>query len=250
MENKINAMLLVNKNCDFAYNLRQGLIKYKCEVSYVNSFEELVNKLMVLRSSMLFFSKDTINEFLAIAQFFNTDLLNKSTIIYVGDNLDDVSKYLNNANFFYCTSANVNTLLINIINHYKLTAQIHSYSVDADILNKMINNHLTSLGFTQKWVGYKFLKECLACCIDNDFNMGSLIRDVYPIVATKNSTTPSNVERSIRNAITKAYNVTHFSNSKFEEFKNGNRKITNRLFIACMLDKLKEDQLFNQKNYA
>ena len=39
-ENKTNVLLLVKKDCDFAYNLRKELLKYNCEVSYINGFDE------------------------------------------------------------------------------------------------------------------------------------------------------------------------------------------------------------------
>ena len=242
---KLNAMLLVNKNCDFAYNLRNGLLKYGCEVSYVNTFDELINKLLFVRSSILFFSKDTMQEFKTISKLATTDLFNKCTIVYVGSETEyeEIKDMVNGANFFFCSSTQVSLLVQNIINQYKLTSQSKATALSVDKLNSYINDYLTKLGFTQKWIGFKFIKESLLVCINHNYSIGSLLVDVYPYVATKNNTTPYNVERSIRNAITKAYELTGFKNSEFEEFTSGKRKITNRLFLACMLDKLDQDKL-------
>lgn len=249
-ENKTNVLLLVKKDCDFAYNLRKELLKYNCEVSYINGFDELINKLMLIRSSILFFSKDTIDEFYAITKFMNTDLLKRSAVAYVGDNFDDVKEYCKNENFIYCVPNQVVSMLQNILNHYKLISHSKLMCVNNEKLNIVLNNYLTKLGFTQKWVGFKFTKECISVCVNKDFNLGSLTTDVYPYVAAKNNTTASNIERSIRNAINKAYAVTKFKNCGLEEFSSGTRKITNRLFLACLLDKVSQEEIIEEAEYA
>ena len=198
----------------------------------------------------MFFNKDTIQDFKLLSRFNNTDLLNKCITVYIDNTSEDVKEYAKNTNFYYCPTSQIAPNIQNIVNQFKLVERNNRYSLKVDKISAFINNYLTKLGFTQKWIGFKFIRESLIVCIQNNFYMGSLIVDVYPHVAVNNNTSASNVERSIRNAITKAYNITRFKNSGFEEFTSGVRKITNRIFLACILEKMNSEVDFKQFDVA
>ncbi len=240
-DNRINALFLTQNDCSFAYKMRTNLVDMNCDVFYINSFKDLINKIIFIKSSIIFVDDKNIEDLHVIARLLDTELFASSLLVYVGKDTNIVKMYGNNSNFFYCTSDQASVSLYNIINQYKLKSVSKPVNFNKEKLNNELNAYLTKLGMTQKWIGFKFIKECLWCCITNNFTMGSLITEVYPTVAAKNNTSPSNVERSIRNAICKAFSITQFKSSGFEEFTSA-KKITNRLFLACILDKISQSQ--------
>lgn len=244
-DNKINVLFLTKENCNLAYSLRPKLISMNCEVLYVNSLKELINKILYMKTAIIFLDDQGKEELNILAPLLSTNLLLASNVVYIGNDFDYVQDFTKYPNFFVCTQEQVVVSLPSITSTYRLTTIGNFTVLDKDRLNTVLNYNLTKLGFTQKWLGYKFIKDCLDFCVTNNFTMGSLITDVYPVVAVKNNTTANNVERSIRNAITKAYEETQFNVQGFEELHNTAKKITNRWFLACLLDKLNQMDIIN-----
>ncbi len=238
-EKRINTLFLTKDDCSWASSLKQDMMKMNCEVYYVNSFKEMVNKILYLKSCIIFINERGKEILHSLAPMLDSNLMIACNVIYIGDTFDDVQAYTKYSNFYICTTDQVKGSMPKFINMYRLTTAMHANVLNKDKLNDVLNYHLTKLGFTPKWLGYKFIKDCLDICVTNDFAIGSLIADVYPVVGLKNNTSPNNVERSIRNAITKAYEDTKFEVPGFEEFHNTTHKITNRWFLATLLDKLK-----------
>jgi two-component system response regulator (stage 0 sporulation protein A) len=108
-------------------------------------------------------------------------------------------------------------------------------------IDAVVSRHLLKLGFVPKHTGYSYLTDVIKLIVANRGNMGSLLNDVYPVIAEKYNTNPKNVERNIRNAIDSAWLNADIDilNSEFGYTVDKNKgKPTNRAFIATVADKI------------
>lgn len=76
-----------------------------------------------------------------------------------------------------------------------------------------------------KWLGRKYIKDICGILYDNEKLIRSLSSTVYPLVAMKNGTKAANVEKAVRNSLTKT--------------AHAHAKITNKTFLTKLLEKLK-----------
>jgi len=90
--------------------------------------------------------------------------------------------------------------------------------------------------------GYQFLRDAIIMAVDDSEVIGSITKVLYPNIAEKNNTTPSCVERAIRNAINAAWkrgDAETLNNMFGYTINAGKRKPTNSEFIALISDKLR-----------
>lgn len=70
-----------------------------------------------------------------------------------------------------------------------------------DNLNVKLDKVLNQLGFQAKGKGYKYAREAVTMCYNDDSFMEGITKKLYPTLAVKYQTTAVSVERLIRNAI-------------------------------------------------
>ncbi|MBO6263400.1 MAG: sporulation initiation factor Spo0A C-terminal domain-containing protein [Clostridia bacterium] len=107
--------------------------------------------------------------------------------------------------------------------------------------NRKITEVLNGIGMPPHLCGAKFLRAAVEVFSDG-FKDNKRLYDVYKEVAEMCLTTPSKVERSIRNAIETAWNRNSYSrfNAVFGKNVFGRYdKPTNGEFIALLVDKVK-----------
>lgn len=108
--------------------------------------------------------------------------------------------------------------------------------VDEEIL---CYRHLVHLGVPTEMRGYKYLKAAVMLCLQNGEYIHSTTTMLYPEIANQYATTPAAVERNIRRAIEHVCRDTPRKVLK-EYFGNvQGDKLTNRKFIAGLVEYIK-----------
>lgn len=105
-----------------------------------------------------------------------------------------------------------------------------------------ITNLIHEIGVPAHIKGYQYLRDAITLVVGNKEMLGAVTKELYPVVATMNNTTPSRVERAIRHAIELAWN-----RGKMETLEalfgytiqQQKGKPTNSEFIAIIADKLR-----------
>jgi two-component system response regulator (stage 0 sporulation protein A) len=87
--------------------------------------------------------------------------------------------------------------------------------------------------------GYQYLRDAILMAVEDVSLLSSVARQIYPVIAKKNNTIPSSVERAIRRAI--EFSWEHGNKEIFKSVfgYNISHKPTNSEFIALLADKLR-----------
>ncbi len=105
-----------------------------------------------------------------------------------------------------------------------------------------ITDILHEIGVPAHIKGYMYLRESITMVYNNIEILGSITKNLYPVVAKKYKTTSSRVERAIRHAIEVAWNrgnVDMISQIFSYTISYNKSKPTNSEFIAMLADKLR-----------
>ncbi len=233
----LNFIFYSSKNLFVGSRLRDSFRKIGIELSYVSTVADLINWFSTKPNTVVFFSKEhgSYARFLSKVLKSDLSLTRYCRVVFVDDDLAHYAPYVNNTNFFCLPECNLEAVLYSMVTKCEISSH-HVQEFDIGRLNQKISDYLTKLGFSFKLVGFKFLKQSIEQVVKNDFNIGSLTKDVYPVVASLNQTSEYNIERSIRTAIDNAFKRTHFNVEGFEGLSENN--CSNRFFISFIVDKL------------
>ncbi|MEE0691730.1 MAG: sporulation transcription factor Spo0A [Lachnospiraceae bacterium] len=105
-----------------------------------------------------------------------------------------------------------------------------------------ITNLIHEIGVPAHIKGYQYLRDAITIVVDDMDILGAVTKELYPMIAKMNHTTPSRVERAIRHAIEVAWNRGRIEtiDALFGyTVKNDKGKPTNSEFIAIIADKLR-----------
>lgn len=105
-----------------------------------------------------------------------------------------------------------------------------------------ITNLIHEIGVPAHIKGYQYLRDAITIVVKDMDILSAVTKELYPMIAKKNQTTPSRVERAIRHAIEVAWNRGRIEtiDALFGyTVKNDKGKPTNSEFIAIIADKLR-----------
>lgn len=85
---------------------------------------------------------------------------------------------------------------------------------DVNSLEQIVATLIKRMGITPNIAGYRYLAEAVMLSINSPAMLNSVTKLVYPQLASKFNTTPKNIDRSIRCAITSACNKTKNADSR------------------------------------
>ena len=109
-------------------------------------------------------------------------------------------------------------------------------------MNHNISNALKDLGISPSLLGYTYLRDAIQLVMEDARLVHAITKELYPIVAKRNNTTPTRAERAMRHAIETGWikgSVT-VQNAMFGRTVSCERgKPTNSEFIATVADYLK-----------
>lgn len=105
-----------------------------------------------------------------------------------------------------------------------------------------ITNLIHEIGVPAHIKGYQYLRDAITIVVKDMDILCAVTKELYPMIAKMNNTTPSRVERAIRHAIEVAWNRGRIEtiDALFGyTVKNDKGKPTNSEFIAIIADKLR-----------
>lgn len=252
---ELSAILYSKKNLDLGYRLHKVCLKMCMNMVTCLNFVELTIKTMQLKPQIVLFDLTTI-EFNSSQLRMIMDNKEYSNVKLVFIGTDEHRKMIENLelkkiDFVY--EKDIESYLLQSTNILEFNALLCVQEEQDNLsLKTYIAKMLFSLGFSPKHTGYSYLKDIIRQVVLNGGVVSSLISDQYPFIAVKYKTTPCNIERNIRNAITLAFKSK--SNNVWGEafcdcmFLEENKCPTNREFICMCVDKILSN--FQRSQYA
>ncbi len=153
------------------------------------------------------------------------------------------------ASYFFLKPFNINEMVERIMqmaNHREFTdkysAGKNSTELRQNELEIMVTDIIHQIGVPAHIKGYQYLREAIILAVEDNDIINSVTKQLYPMVAKSNHTTPSRVERAIRHAIEVAWdrgNVDVLNSYFGYTIHTGRGKPTNSEFIAMIADKLR-----------
>jgi two-component system response regulator (stage 0 sporulation protein A) len=123
---------------------------------------------------------------------------------------------------------------------------VYNEKVNAEVgLEVKITEILHEVGVPAHIKGYQYLRTSIIEVVNNIELLGAITKELYPMIASKYTTTPSRVERAIRHAIEVAWTrgkIETINNIFGYTIHNNKGKPTNSEFIAMISDKLRLEQ--------
>lgn len=119
---------------------------------------------------------------------------------------------------------------------------INSSTKSSTPIEVRTTNIIHDVGVPAHIKGYQYIREAILLAVENEDIINSITKTLYPTLAGKFGTTPSRVERAIRNAIEVAWNrgQIEMHDKIFGYTVNSNKgKPTNSEFIAMIADRLR-----------
>jgi len=109
-------------------------------------------------------------------------------------------------------------------------------------LEETVSQEIKTLGIPMHVKGYQYIKEAVKMAVHAGEGRLKITKEVYPKIAKENGTTPTSVERAIRNAID--LTISRGSIDFIQEYFNHelfNNKITNKEFILRIANAVKRN---------
>ncbi|MEG1500027.1 MAG: sporulation initiation factor Spo0A C-terminal domain-containing protein [Clostridia bacterium] len=196
-----SAVLYSKNNYELSYRMQKICKNNGINLIYYSNFGIVVEEIKKIKPTYLFLdnkelecSVDLINVFSENGVF---DECN--TILIV----DDQSKFDSKSNILaIINSTDLEVGVKNILNKPLRKKIVEPCSSE---ICKKINKILLQLGFSNRHLGYIYLKDIVCDLLKNNKGIKSLHSMVYPKIACKYDTTVASVERNVRTAIEFAY---------------------------------------------
>lgn len=236
---EINAIFYSKQNLNMAYELKRACRELSISVIYAFEVVELVKYLTELKVNVVFIDCSTLKLSENIVTFIKSyNKNNQCLIICVTDNvsctelnaLPNIDYVLKNENLLEQLKEIENSITYTAINNYETKFNLCE-------INSYLTNYLISIGVAPKHIGFTYIKQAIELALKNNGVIGSLSREVYPTIASKNKTLPQNVERNIRNAVECACKSPAINSDSIIHLMQSN-KISNRAFLCYLLDKV------------
>lgn len=236
---ELNAIFYSKRNMDLAYSLKRACREVGISLIYAFDVPDLVAFLNEVNIGIIFVDCNTLKINESILSFIKSySSAKRSLIICIANDVAHVQE---------------NSLVDCVINGTNLLEELkqHSNFIIRELANqtyieyneKEVNEFLTlyliSIGFAPKHIGFTYIKQSIETALKRG-GIGSLSKDIYPTVASKNHTYLPNVERNIRNAIEWACKTQDIKKDNVSMLIT-NSKISNRAFLCYLFDKVQNN---------
>lgn len=88
-----------------------------------------------------------------------------------------------------------------------LTDLYNAFKSSEMTLEKKASTLLYDLMLPPSYKGYKYLKDAILMLSDENFECSSFAKNIYPVIAEKYASTSQNIEKNIRSAVNRIYEV-------------------------------------------
>ena len=244
MNSGVDLIFYSKNNLALGEKLREILRAINRDLVYSNSLIKLIDRIQVEKQVIVFIDKRYKQYIKMISEIISSslDVLEFVRLVFIDDDLAYYADYIDNQKLFCIPSTNLRTAIQKIIYSCEmLNYRKETLNAALSNSNETISKYLTSIGFSYKLTGFRYIKQAIDYAIKNNYFLGSLQKDVYPFISLQNNTNPFNIERGIRMAIKGAAKTDAF---RKELNISSEKEISNRSFLEFLLDK------FAMENYA
>jgi two-component system response regulator (stage 0 sporulation protein A) len=148
------------------------------------------------------------------------------------------------ADYYFLKPFDVNVLVqrVNQLTNWSKDKKNTENLKDANDLIITVSEIMHQLGVPAHIKGYQYIRDAISIVVADRDILSAVTKELYPMIAERNNTTPSRVERAIRHAIEVAWNrgrietIDALSGYTVQHDKG---KPTNSEFIAIIADKLR-----------
>lgn len=240
---ELTAILFSNKNLDLMCKLNKSCHKLSMNMVTCLNFVDLTIKVHKLKPQIVFFDINALeSDNTHLKLLLKSNEFKNIKIIFVGsENEQKLINEFSDDNISFTTIADLEKSILGCVD----VININAFNTMKDEYKSIettnaVSSLLLSLGFLPKYSGYSYLKDIINNVVNNGGVISSLIHEQYPYIAVKFKTSPSNIERNIRNAIKKAYASN--CSDKWDSILSNNgfngQRPTNREFICMCVEKL------------
>lgn len=120
---------------------------------------------------------------------------------------------------------------------------VHYRRISNESVEDRVSYQLRDFGVPMHIKGYQYILDSVVIVINDPATLGKVTKAIYPPIAQMHQTTPSRVERAIRNAIDLTFaRGNQASLSKFYKLEEASeKKVANSEFIAVIAEKIRQD---------
>lgn len=230
---KCHVIILSKCNSATVNELYYLLNEKEIKFDYFDNITVMLDHILKINKGIVFVDSSIKPYLKIILQMMAHALLSKYIVIFLdNDNIDEYLPYCDDLNFFAETVQSLKKNFDKIKNIYMRKCLYQENTEYVYGLKTFVSDQLIKFGFSYKYIGFQYLKQCVVIIVhDNCLNF-SLQKRIYPTIASKNNSTSYAIERNIRIAIEKAYQK---NKEVFDELFDG-EKICNKSLISYLVN--------------
>ena len=226
-----------SNNFERAYELKKICQEQNILLVNVNDCVDLFIKLSQLKSSVLFMDLSQfshLNDIIDEVKGSGEATLKNLKIVGISDGYDETEIISKDVSIISMGN------IAQFIKDFKVDEVVETKMIFQNFkldYTKLISEALLSLGINPKHTGYTYLKSIINYLLIRN-NVNYLTAECYEMVSGIYKVTPGSVERSIRNAITIAWQNYGKEGWKTQLYDKLEKKPTSREFINLIIEKM------------
>ncbi len=184
---EINAIFYSKQNLNVAYELKRACREVGISLIYAFEISELVRFLNDIKVGVIFIDSSTLSNNEHIIGFIKSYTNSKNSIIIclnTGDQELALSSSVNYVVHLATMAQDLKAIVSEIVGAISKQSQVEFNSTE---VNTFLSNYLISIGLAPKHIGFVYIKQVIELALKHGV-IGSLSKDIYPTVASKNKT--------------------------------------------------------------
>lgn len=237
MKAEIDGLFISKNDIDLGSMIRDASRKHNCNIMYASSGGDIISFAMNIKYGIIFVGEDCYKYYDLLADFMELPYFANICMVFITEDQAGKEYEVTNNNIYIIAREHIYTAMNDIVSRALMLYRNIDNKINYNKLSKSLTDYLIKLGFTQKYVGFQYIKDAVLTAVERNKNVSSYNKEIYPLVAIKNGTQVSNIEKSIRLSIKAASKV---DNECFRECNFVSEDyISNKLFLSHLIDKLK-----------
>ncbi len=217
----------------YTYSIRNKCSAQGIEIVYLCNLHSLLFYILNNPTGMIFLGKKYTRYVPFLTELSRGNIRNAYSVICLDETKSACQQ---NSEGVYVTNIdNLDKVLPIIKSNFKVRVT-NIIDIPKNDIYKYTSKLLAEFGISCKHVGYTFIRECVCTALYTSDKFLHFSKQIYPLVAFGNNTTVSNIEKSIRCAIKKAYQS---SPQLFDVDELKNKKVSNAEFLSYLIERIK-----------
>lgn len=231
LDNSVDGIIF-SKDVNFAYTIRNKCSELGVYLDYSPTTQDILRYYFDSKGGFIFIDYKSFDYMSLLQSCLNSEKIHNYNVILLTDNKEidvevDDRLYVSNLK-------NIGELVLKL--KYLNSHESDVTAVSKNEIYKNIILFLEKYGISPKHIGYSYIKECVAFCVESNDCVLNFSINVYPIIASRFHTCSGNVDKNIRTAIKKAYEK---NPQLFDVEDICHRAITNAGFLNHIIEKVK-----------